>query len=71
MTPQTEYLVKYRYINTGTDAHEVFKTNPDEKRPILKVIEEAWKGLLCQSGGLRNIVTIKEIKNENSNLKDN
>lgn len=71
MTPQIEYLVKYRYINTGTDAHEVFRTAPDEKRPVLEVIEEAWKGLLCQSGGLRNIVTIKEIKNENSNLKDN
>lgn len=67
MEKQDEYLVKYRFINTGTEEHSVFRTLPGEKRPIQEVIDDSWRGLLCKSGGLRNIISIKKIEQENTN----
>lgn len=67
MEKQDEYLVKYRFINTGSEEHSVFRTDPGETRPVQVVIEDAWRGLLCKSGGLRNIISIKKIEQENTN----
>lgn len=62
MTKQKEYLVKFRFINTGSNSHEVVKFIPGEKRDPKDVINELWEGLLCNSGGLRDIISITELK---------
>ena len=50
-----EYLVKFRYINSGKEGHTVVAILPDEN--IDDVLRRDWRGLLCDSGGLRNIVS--------------
>ncbi len=62
MTQEKEYLVKYRFINTGSNGHDVIRHPVDDKRTIEQIIEDRWRGLLCTSGGLRSIVSITELK---------
>lgn len=61
MATFTEYLIKYRFINTGTQAHSVVRLPPGEKRDIRAFLEDHWKGLLCTSGGLRNVLEITKL----------
>lgn len=59
-----EYLVKFRYINTGKDSHAVvpvYDDDPDVTLPINDLLKERWRGLLCDNGGLRSIVEITEL----------
>ena len=56
-----EYLIKFRYINTGTATHSIFTVEEDDNRPIETIIREKWGGLLCELGGLRSIVEITEL----------
>lgn len=62
MDKEKEYLIKFRYINTGFNAHEVVRLIPGETRAVEDVLAERWKGLLCNSGGLRSIISITELK---------
>lgn len=58
---EKQYLVSYRFINTGEKQHDVIRVSPDDKREIREIIEDRWRGLTCDTGGLRNIVSIKEL----------
>ena len=60
-TPTGDVRSEHSTMESVNLALSVFETDPDETRPIEEVIKEAWRGLLCDSGGLRSITEIKEI----------
>ena len=59
-----QFLVKYRYINNGTTAESILTVkndDPDAKLSIGDILLSRWRGLLCNSGGLRNILSVQEL----------
>lgn len=58
-----EFLITFRYIDTGnkkTETMTVSDTDIDSALPIEEIIKNRWAGLLCSSGGLREIISIAE-----------
>lgn len=61
-----EYLVKFRYINTGGEGHEIVRILPDEDIDV--ILKRDWRGLLCASGGLRDILSTTLLSKEETSI---
>jgi hypothetical protein len=66
MTREKEFLVEFRYINTGHVYHEIFRPTIEDTTSPEEQLRERWRGLLCNSGGLRDIISITEIPEKTS-----
>lgn len=57
-----KYKIHFRYINSGQKAYEIVMV-PDDQDPV-EYAKKSWRGLTCESGGLRNILGAEEHKEE-------
>ena len=54
-----KYKVNFRYIHNGQEAHEFVELDEKDKREPIDIVKEQWKGLMCGTGGLRNILSVE------------
>lgn len=55
-----KYKVTFRYIHNGQEAHEFVELDKKDTREPIDIVKEQWKGLMCGSGGLRNILSVEK-----------
>lgn len=56
-----KYKIKYCFIDSGREGEEEITLSASETRDPEVIVKERWRGLTCESGGLRNIISITKM----------